>query len=472
MRETSVAENTPGRTVTPSQVLRFWLPLAFMWLVMGIEQPAISAVVSRMPNPTEGLAALEVGFGLATLIHSPVMQMLAAATALAKGPTSYRRLKKLLWIMIGGLTALHPVLAIPPIFHLLARVVLNVPEPIIPSANLAFLICTPITATVGLRRFYQGALIRAGRTKTASAVMILRLASTTVFLGLMLVLQETTELVMPSGGVVGALAFMIGVGVGAVSARVAVHRSLREQFREDEGPTMSLRAMWRFYLPLALMQVIVLSTRPLAVFAIGRSESPIESLASWPVIHSYLFMFSSIAISYQEVVVARATEHGGANLPVLKKFGYAIAGVLAGLYLLTAVTPAMRLWFDVVLGVPDAILPFVLGGAVILSISPLGIPIFSTRAGILVAYHRTRWITVASAANLIAQLGLGLVLPALTSLDGARVGAIMQATALAAQLAVVWWASAVIVDRRPVNSSDSGIGTPGGNNPRSDETDD
>ena len=54
-----------------------WWPLAASWLLMGIELPAISAVIARLENPTINLAAYGgIVFPLALIIESPIIMMM------------------------------------------------------------------------------------------------------------------------------------------------------------------------------------------------------------------------------------------------------------------------------------------------------------------------------------------------------------------------------------------------------------
>ena len=70
------------------------------------------------------------------------------------------------------------------------------------------------------------------------------------------------------------------------------------------GSPLAQRDIVRFYYPLALTSVISLATGPLLTFFMGRSRSPIESLAVLPVVQSLVFLFRSGGVASQEVGVA------------------------------------------------------------------------------------------------------------------------------------------------------------------------
>ena len=62
-----------------------WWPLAVSWLMMAVEQPAIAAVVARLPDPEVGLGAYGgVVFPIALVVEAPVIMLLAASTELSR----------------------------------------------------------------------------------------------------------------------------------------------------------------------------------------------------------------------------------------------------------------------------------------------------------------------------------------------------------------------------------------------------
>lgn len=420
----------------------FWLPLAGMWLIMGIEQPTIAAVVSRLPNATISLAAFEVAFGLATLIHSPIVQLLSAATSFSVDRQTFRRLFRLSSVIILIMTTLHAVLAIPAVFNLVALRILRIPDLVVPHAHRAFVILLPITAAVGYRRFLQGALIRVGRTGLVSAIMVGRLAVTTLFLGLIL-LTTGRGLIRPPGEIVAALAFSLGTIAGAVGAFALIRRvilpALPDQVEVDASgkAPLTTRRMLVVYMPLAMTSIIIMIGRPLVAFAIGRSVDPVPSLAAWPVVQGFLFVFTAIAHSFQEVVVARHATHP-AERGVLRKLGLGIGTGLAAVILVMVVTQLDTGWFSWVMDAPRVVVPFILDAVAILWPLPLAVASISITAGTLVSEHKTTWISAATVVAIAVQITLGVVLPATTTLHGARVAAIILLSSALVQVGVQW----------------------------------
>ncbi len=102
--------------LTQRRILRLWLPLAAMWLLMSLEQPTLSAVIARLPEPKLNLAAYGLTFAMALIIESPVIMFLTLGTALARSRQAYRMLMRFTHIMAWGLTGLHLLLGLTPLY--------------------------------------------------------------------------------------------------------------------------------------------------------------------------------------------------------------------------------------------------------------------------------------------------------------------------------------------------------------------
>src|SRR5512134_2159556 len=114
-----------------------WLPLAGSWLLMGLELPAVAAVMARLPHATVSLAAYGgVVFPLALLVESPILMLLTASTALARGPASYRVVQRFMFLTAGALTLIHFLLAFTPLFDWVAGALIGVPEPVREPARI------------------------------------------------------------------------------------------------------------------------------------------------------------------------------------------------------------------------------------------------------------------------------------------------------------------------------------------------
>ena len=348
-----------------SQILVFWLPLGLMWLMMAVEQPSLTAVIARMSDAELNLAAFGVVFALSLVVESPVIQMLAAATAIADTAANYRLLLRFMHIMAVSLVGLHLLIGLTPLYDYIVTGLLSVPPDVTETSRLPFVVMAPFSAAVGYRRLWQGVLIRHGKTWIVPITMISRLG----VMAIVLVAGYASS--QMSGAMVGAVAFSSAVLVAALAAGVLNRILVRPQLQEPgpEEVTYTWRRLIRFYAPLSLTTVIFLLSQPLVTFGIARSANPTASLAVFPVVNSYLFLFTSVGLSYQESAIA-LLNRSPKSAPRLSRFTVILAVVMSALMLLTAVTPAGRWWFRAVSGLGENLLPLTTIPVLILSIVP------------------------------------------------------------------------------------------------------
>ena len=58
------------KTLNYRWIFWFWLPLTSTWLMMAVEGPYLVAVIARLSNPTNNLAAFGVAFSIAVIIEA------------------------------------------------------------------------------------------------------------------------------------------------------------------------------------------------------------------------------------------------------------------------------------------------------------------------------------------------------------------------------------------------------------------
>jgi len=148
-----MTDTTP---LTYRRIFLFWLPLALTWLMMACEGPFLAAIIARAVDPTHNLAAFGVAFAFAMLVESPIIMMLSASTALVRDRQSYLKLRHFLVGLNIGITLVMLVLISPPIFRLVALVVLRLPDQVAQLTHSSLMILLPWPAAIGFRRFYQG----------------------------------------------------------------------------------------------------------------------------------------------------------------------------------------------------------------------------------------------------------------------------------------------------------------------------
>jgi O-antigen/teichoic acid export membrane protein len=400
---------------------RFWLPLQATWLMMAVEGPFLAAVIARLPDPKFNLAAYGVAFSLAIMVEAPVIMMMSAATALVDSAGNYRRLRNFTWLLNAGITLVMLLLIFTPLWDLVIRRLMDLDPEVARLTRTALVILLPWPAAIGYRRFYQGLLIRTGRTRLVAWGTVVRLAA---MVAATLAVRQTTGW---PGAWVGACALTAGVLAEAVASRVMARSAVAELLAQPGEGVLGHGEIWRFYYPLALTSTISLVVHPMVTFFLGHSRNALESLAVMPVINSLVFIFRTPGLSFQEAAITMIGRSWD-NLPQVKRFARLLgAGATVGLGLI-ALTPLSTLWFQTVSGLTPELTAFALFPVRILVLIPALSVLLSLQRSLQVAFRQTGPVTWAS----VTEVGGILLVLVLTLKWGDWVGATAAATALLA----------------------------------------
>lgn len=385
---------------------------------MGLELPALSAVVARLAHPEIHLAAYGgVVFPIALLIESPIIMLLAASTALSRDWASYLKIRRFMMIAGAGLTLLHAALAFTPLYDLVLVRLLNPPGEIIEPARLGMMLMLPWTWAIAYRRFHQGVLIRAGQSNVVGLGTVIRLSANIVVLAIGYSLQTLPGIVVATSAVsAGVLSEALFVGWRVRPALEALRKA------PALAESLSWSAFAHFYLPLVLTSLLTLLALPLGSAGMSRMPQALASLAIWPALSGILFLLRSVGIAYTEVVVA-LLEHPRA-VESLRRFAYKISMVTTLVPLIVAVTPLGKLWFAQLAGLPPA-LAMLAQTALGLGFLVPGLTVWqSFFQGVLMHDRRTRGITESVALSLFTSallLGVGIAWGELTGVYVAQI---------------------------------------------------
>ncbi len=384
------------------KIFIFWMPLAATWLMMSVEGPFLSALIARLSEPEYNLAAYGIAFSFALIIEAPVIMMMSASTSLVKNLHSFKKLRTFTYSLNLLVTLGMIVLILPSVFYFLALNLIGLPYQVAELTHRALIILLPWPGAIGYRRFYQGVLIRNNLTKRVAYGTIVRLSS----MGLTaLVLYLFFKV---DGVIVGAAALSAGVTAEAAASRFMASSVLKKMKSEISTGDDQLghKEIFLFYYPLALTSMITLGVQPLVTFFMGQSRMALESLAVLPVLTSFIFIFRSLGLSYQEVVIALLGEDRE-NYNILKKFAVILSTCLVGVLMVIAFSPLADIWFNRVSGLSLDLTQFSRIPLKIMSIFPMLTVLISFQRALLVNARKTKHIT---SATIIEISGIIIVL--------------------------------------------------------------
>ena len=376
--------------------------------MMSVEGPFLAAVIARMIEPKFNLAAYGVAFSFALMIEAPVIMFMSASTALVKDRQSYFKLRNFVYSLNSIVTLLMLVFIIPVIFDFFAISLINLPQHVADLTYKAMIILLPWPGAIGYRRFYQGILIRNNLTRRVAYGTIVRLSSMSIT-ALILYFYSNFDGVM-----VGASALSVGVSCEAIASKIMaweiVKKLKKEKSKDAKDENLTYKGIYNFYYPLALTSIISLAVQPFVTFFIGQSRHPIESLAVLPVVTSFVFIFRSLGLSFQEVGIALLSEYKE-SYPILKKYATILGTLVIASLGLIAFTPLSNFWFNTVSGLSIELTNFAKIPLMIMIIMPGLSVLINFQRAVLVESRYTKpitWATLTEVAGILLVLFISI----------------------------------------------------------------
>lgn len=400
--------------------------------------PICTGIVNSLPNDRVQLAALLALFSIALFIESPVIDLLATSTTLARSRQSFAAIRRFSVMMMVWCGLVHLAVAATPLFDFVFTGVLRLPPEVAEAVRVPMLVMVPWSPAIGWRRHVQGLLIRSGVTHVIGVGTFLRVC-TIVTVGLIGFFAGSLP-----GAVVAATALCCSVVVEAVFIHVAGMRALKRDSFSDEDTVLSNKDLANFHLPLTVSTMVMLSSMPLVSRSLTLSPDPILAMNAWQVSTTLAFLLRTMTFALPEVVIANWRPGQAAKL--LAKFCIGIGAGLSLLMLLLAAFGLDTLFFtqvthadaDVAAGAHTAflwcsVLPFLTAATsylkgVLTSMRVTIARLSATLASVVVLAValgvgiRLRWpgVVVAAVALTLSQLAEFVVLAALYTSKGRR----------------------------------------------------
>lgn len=403
-RSFAASDDSPsGSDAKPAHPLRqwdiflFWVPLFTSWLMMTLEGPLLSAAVNRLPDEVVMLAAFGIVITLAITIESPIINLLATATARVKDRPSFELVRRFTVHWIIGLTIISILLAFTPLFDLVVRRLLGVPKDVAVWVRPGLQILTLWTAAIAWRRFLQGVLIAFNRTRLIARGTIIRLFAT---VGTAFAILRLTDW---PGVHLASTALMVGVLTEAVYATIVVQPTLREHLapgsasREDEP--LTYRQLFWFHLPLAGTAILALAAQPMVTFALARLPEPTLALAAWPLIFHATLLMRTATFSLPEAVIALTK--GPETYAPIRRFSLTLAGLVLVAVALFTWTPLVDFYLTTLQDAEQDVATLAAQGLALFLVFPALATVVAWITGLLIQSGHTKLVNEAMMINVL-----------------------------------------------------------------------
>jgi len=164
---------------------------------------------------------------------------------------------------------------------------------------------------------------------------------------------------------------IFSVVAGAVSAYFFARPVIRLRIPKTDSPDdilMGWKELVDFYVPLSLTSIILLAARSVLSVGLAQAPRPLDSLAIFPVLMGFIFLFQSITLALQEVTISSLAS-GRATVEQLKKFSALVALGVSTAAITIAVTPLRDIWYRTISSLPVDLLPLTPFPTIVMSIA-------------------------------------------------------------------------------------------------------
>ena len=333
-------------------LFKTWWPIAISWVLLAFEPLFFSSIISRYPNAKVNLAAYgNVAWMIPIVLQSPIMLIQAASASLCKDKETFYKLRKFANWMGVGLTALHLLIAVTPLYYFVVRTILNVPEEVVVVARQGLIFMLPWAGSISYRRFHQGILVRFGHTKRMSFGTILRLISDVACVALLSIIPGINGLAVATAAQ-GFSVFLEGAYVGIVTQPV-----IKNELKPNTGgEIIRWKSFAKYYTPFMLNSIIFILYNPMNSAAMGRLPLALASLATWPVVNGFANMINNLGQACREVTLTYIRHEGA--YPVIRKFCIIIGTISVVILCAFCFTPLFNWYLRVVVSLPSDLIQY------------------------------------------------------------------------------------------------------------------
>lgn len=373
---------------------------------MAAEGPYIAAVIGRLPEVKENLAGYGIAYSVGLLVESPIIMLMSASTAMVNSKESYVKLRNFTFMLISLLTIIIIVILIKPVFSFIFSDMLHINEKILKIVYPALVGLIPWSGAIGYRRFYQGIIIKHGKTKYVAFGTTVRLF-TIIFVAI--ILSKYTIL---KSAILGTLTLSMAVIAEAAVTRFFASQSIKNVCLKNDGSDLSYRKIASFYFPMAITPLIALSVPPMTTFFLLKGKNPMESVAVMPVLNSLTFVFRAVGLSFQEVAIALMDKENK-NFVKIRNFVRGLIAFNLIAYGMISFTPLSYIYFEVVSGLTKELSNIAILPARILTFIPPLTVLLAFQRSIIVKSGNTGSMTAATMIEVFVAFSILFLIPLL-----------------------------------------------------------
>lgn len=371
-------------------IVQVWFPLALTWAMMAAEGLILEGVLTRLPDAATNVAAFGVGISIAFIVESPIIMLLSASTAFVKGAASYRMVRRVAFFLSLATMGVMLLTVLPIVYHWLSDSMLALPPAVSDRVYWCLVALIPWPGAIGIRRFYQGILIRTQKTRSVAYGTIYRIGTIIAGSTAAMALYHSRH-----GAVIMAIILSTAVTVEMIATRSMAKAAIQQTLTtpDPHDYKLTVRTVMKLYTPLALTSVITMGLSPILIAFMTRFPEAIASLAVFSVVDGMVFQFRSPLFAYQEVAISFYSTYGIAQRQI-GTVGYAIAAIATIVLAAIALSPIATIVYGTFpYQLSSPLVQTAAHTTVLLLPLPIASAIYSIERARLIVLHRSEHVT-------------------------------------------------------------------------------
>lgn len=420
-----------AKAKTIKQLWKEFIPLSLSDMMMAFSDPLMTTTLAHLPAARVNIASLGIVKSLIVFFESPIIMILHASTALSGERQSRKYLARFTVLACILLSLCLLVLGIPLIFSWFGAQVLGLDSKTLEVAGRMLVLMFLWPAVIGWRRFFQGILIQAGKSKSLASASMARISYVLVSLGLGFYLSWEAVTIIGVSLLGSIMVEALIVTYAAYSTKaITVHGMARD--KQDAAPK-SLKQVFRYYLPLANSMLVVWGGRFLLIAIIARAVDGSIALAVWPASWGVVLLVANATRMVQQVIIKNRSQVADG---ILVWFSLSVGALFSMLLLLIPTSPWGSILLKGFLGNDAALLAGVSPVLVICAIVPFLIALQNALQGFLMSEAKTGSINSATwlgTCVLLFVAGCGVY----QNLSGSKVAAFAMLSAMFVEIGML-----------------------------------
>jgi len=155
----SVAEH---ENLKVGELISFFVPVATTGVMFAVSRPVLYAFIARTPDAIVSIAAMRVGFDVATLFQMTANQFRHFFVTF--GDTNLREKRLFMFLVGSGITAVMLIIALTPLSTFLLSDLIGVKGKVLLQAREVLMMMCVLPALLLWRNYYHGLLMVARKT--------------------------------------------------------------------------------------------------------------------------------------------------------------------------------------------------------------------------------------------------------------------------------------------------------------------